>query len=139
MSVNKLFKSFSKNSKPHHRDYTFAEWEALPYEIKRDIWNNYWNPYKPEIGQSTRDVIIDEFKRTYPELAQTSLAIGYGYFGWGVGCVYILVPKSSIRVPQKFASIFVNKGYVSNRIDKETIQVNWRYGGTKSEFKLTAK
>jgi hypothetical protein len=137
MPLNKLFKSFSENSKPHHRDYTFTEWQALPYEIKRDIWKNYWNPYKPEIGQSTRDAIIDEFKRSYPELVKKSFAIGYDYFGWMVGCIYIVVPKSSIRVPQEFASIFVNKGYLYKRIDKETVQVNWRYGGTKSEFKLS--
>ena len=52
----------------HFRDYTFEEWKALSYEIKRDIWNHYWDPFHPNIGKATRKIIINEFKKAYPEI-----------------------------------------------------------------------
>ena len=103
--------------------------------MKREIWNHYWNPYQPEIGKSTRDAILENFKLCYPELVEK--ALGFGYFGWDVGCIYVVVPKSSTRVPQEFASIYVNKGVYYQRINVETILVNWRYGGSKAEFKIS--
>ena len=121
----------------HHRDYSFEEWNNLPLEVKRDIWNNYWNPYKPDIGKLTKDVIIEEFKRAYPQIAEKILGIGYGYFGWSVGCIYIIVSDSSLKVPKEFASIVVNKGTIEKQVDKETILVNWRYGGSHATFKLS--
>ena len=120
----------------YHKEYSFDEWEKLPFEIKRDIWNNYWNPYKPEVGHLTRNEIIAEFKRAYPEIREKAVAIGYGYFGWDVGCIYVVVPKSSIRIPKEFASIMINKATVVKYFDKETALVNWRYGGSKAIFKV---
>ena len=124
-----------KKSTPHFKEYSFDEWQRLPVEIKRDIWNQYWNPYQPDIGKSTREAILENFKLSYPELIEKSIGFGFDYFGWGVGCIYVVVPKSSIRVPQEFASIYVNKGVYYQRINEETILVNWRYGGSKAEFR----
>lgn len=138
MPLKKLFNSASKSSALSRKDFTFGEWETLSPKAKSDICNT-WSPYHPEIGELTRNAIINEFKRLYPELAKQSLEIGYAYFGWMVGCIYIIVPNSSIKVPKEFASLFVNKGYIYKRINKETILVNWRYGGTKAEFKLFKK
>ncbi len=123
-----------KKPSSHFKDYSFEEWQELPFEIKRDIWNNYWNPYKPEIGTATRNAILESFKQCYPELVEKALGFGFGYFGWYVGCIYIVVSKSSIRVPREFASIYVNKGVYSRRINEKTVLVNWRYGGSKDEF-----
>ncbi len=124
-----------KKSSWYFKDYSFEEWQKLPFEVKRDIWNHYWNPYKPEIGKATRDVILERFKQCYPKLIEKALGFGFDYFGWGVGCIYIVVPKPSIRVPREFASINVNKGVYYQRLDEETILVNWRYGGSKAKFK----
>src|SRR5215204_1310336 len=100
----------------HRKEYSFEEWNKLPFETKRDIWNHYWNPYNPKIGQQTRDAIIAEFKRIYSDVTDKAFAIGYGYFGWDVGCIYIVVPNSSIRVPREFASVMINKGTVEKRL-----------------------
>jgi hypothetical protein len=123
-----------KKPTPHFKDYTFEEWQKLPFETKRDIWNNYWNPYQPEIGKSTREAILERFKLNYPKLMEHVIDFGFEYFGWNVGCIYVIVPRSSIKVPQEFASIYVNKGVLHQRIDEETILVDWRYGGSKAEF-----
>jgi hypothetical protein len=138
MSLKKLIKSSLSTSKPLRIDYSFNQWQALSSDARRDVINS-WDPYHPEIGKSTRDAILEAFRLEYPELSKISLGIGYSYFGWMVGCIYIVVPKSSIKVPKEFASLYVNKGYVYKKIDKEVVLVNWRYGGTKSEFKLARK
>jgi hypothetical protein len=123
----------------YHREYSFEEWQNLPFEIKRDIWNNYWNPYEPEVGQLTRTAIIAEFKRVYTEIGEKAVAIGYGYFGWEVGCIYVVVRKSSIRIPKEFASVMVNKGIIVKYLEKETVLVNWKYGGSNATSKLNTK
>src|SRR5262245_21682914 len=120
-----------KSLASYHKEYSFEEWQNLPSEIKRDIWNNYWNPYKPEAGQLTRNAIIAEFKRAYPEISEKVVTIGYGYFGWEVGCIYVVVPKPSIRIPKEFASVMINKGIIIKYLEKETVLVNWKYGGSK--------
>jgi len=119
----------------HFRDYSFSEWQQLPYELKRDIWNHHWDKYDPQIGKPTKDAILTQFRVTYPKITEAALEIGFGYFGWDVGCIYVVVPDSSIRVPEHFASIFVNKGVIHQKIDDETFLVNWRYGGSKARFK----
>jgi hypothetical protein len=86
-----------KKPTPHFKDYTFEEWQKLPFETKRDIWNNYWNPYQPEIGKSTREAILERFKLNYPKLMEHVIDFGFEYFGWNVGCIYVIVPRSSIR------------------------------------------
>ena len=121
----------------YHKDYSFEEWNGLPFEIKRDISNHYWNPYNPKIGQLTREAIIAEFKGFYSDITDKAIAIGYGYFGWDVGCIYVILPSSSTRVPKEFTSVMINKGTVEKRLDKETLLVNWRYGGTRATFKLS--
>ncbi|MBT3313897.1 MAG: hypothetical protein HN390_04715 [Anaerolineae bacterium] len=120
----------------HHKDYSFAEWENLPFKTKRDIWNNYWNPYQPDKGKRTRDAILNEFKRQHLPLVQKAVVIDYGYFGWGVGGISVIMPESSIRVPTEFASVMINKGVIQEKIDEKTVMVNWRYGGSKATFTL---
>lgn len=138
MPLRKLAKLFSNTSKPPREDFTFEEWQSLSLDAKGAVFKT-WDPYHPEIGKATRDAILEAFKLQYSDLSKQSLAVGYNYFGWWVGCIYVIVPKSSIRVPQEFASIFVNKGFIRKRIDKETVLVNFRYGGTKYKFKLPVR
>ncbi len=38
----------------NNKDLSFTEWQNLSYSDKREIWNNYWNPYAPEIGLQTK-------------------------------------------------------------------------------------
>lgn len=128
-----------KKEPSHFRDYSFDEWENLPFEIKRDIWNNYWNPYKPEIGKITREALLDEFRRRYLSLAKKAVDIGYDYFGWNVGAIYVVVQESSMQVPKEFSSVMVNKGVVTKIIDEKNLQVNWRYGGSKTTYSIDSK
>ena len=121
----------------YQRDYTFKEWNDLPFDVKCDIWNQYWNPYKPEIGKSTRDAIVTEFRERHPALADLALDVGCGFFGHYVVCLFVIVTDGSIKVPRRFASMIVNKGVLRERIDDQTILVGWRdVGGSKCEYRL---
>lgn len=76
---------------------------------KRDIWNHYWNPYKPEIRASLKRDIVNNF------IKSTSIqALQYGIrsFGQEVYLLFIIVENSKVRVPKRFSDIFINKGVV---------------------------
>jgi len=119
-----------------HRDFSFEEWSELSFEDKREVWNHYWNPYEPEKGKSTRHAIINAFCKAYPEIVSSALEIGYGYFGWYVGSIYVII-DGSIKVPMNFADILINKGIIINKITKDTVHVKWRnVGGSDKNFKL---
>ena len=119
-----------------HRDFTFEEWSALSFEEKREVWNNYWNPYDQDKGRSTRRAIIDAFGKTHPDVVHSALEIGYGYFGWEVGCIYIIT-NGFIKIPKRFSDVLINKGTLISRISEDTVHVRWRNaGGSDRNFKL---
>lgn len=119
------------------RDFSFPEWCALSFEDKRTIWNHHWNPFEPEIGRPTREAIVNAFRTAHPATSKAARAIGFGYFGHYVGCLYVIVDGGKTSVPKKFADLIVNKGVVREKIDEETLLVDWRdVGGSKSKFKL---
>ncbi len=117
------------------RDYTFDEWDMLSSENKREIWNHYWQPYEPSIGKITRDAIIREFKNQHPNIAEKAIEIGYRYFGWYVGCIYVVVESANIRVPLEFSDVTINKGVVLDKKAGNTCVVKWRHCG-KSDHTL---
>ncbi|MDR3610642.1 MAG: hypothetical protein P4L27_08775 [Ignavibacteriaceae bacterium] len=136
----KLYKVYSfedrKSTDSHrdeklYKDYSLKEWSNLTFNQKRDIWNHYWNRYDNEKGFKTRQNIINAFKDAYPELNKLSIETGFGYFGWDVGMIYVILEDSSIRVPSKFSDISINKGKLISRVNSKEIIVSWkRYGGS---------
>jgi hypothetical protein len=122
---------------PLFRDYTFEDWQSLAFEAKREIWNHYWNPYEPQIGAATRSNIIEAFRRQFPELALHAHKIGFGYFGFDVGAIYIVVADAKLRVPTHFADLPVNKGVIERFLNQKTALVAWRdVGGNHNQVQL---
>ena len=109
------------------KDIGFNEWQNLSYSDKRDIWNHYWNPYHPEIGMSTKREIVENFIKS---TKINGLQFGLGTFGWGVYMLFVIVEKSSIRVPKNFSDLHVNKGIIKKWIDKNKVEVKFSDGGT---------
>lgn len=119
------------------KEYTFEEWSQLSTKTKIEIWNHYWDPFNPEAGFKTRKAIIEAFKSQYPKITGHAVEIGFGYFGWYVGMIYVIVNKPLIYVPHSFSDFNVNKGKVIKRIDERNIIVSWReYGGSNNKFEL---
>jgi hypothetical protein len=48
-------------------EYNFTDWINLSEDLKRDIQDHYWTPFEPEIGEKTRNLILDEFIRSIGE------------------------------------------------------------------------
>ena len=117
------------------REYTFSEWDSLQFEEKREIWNHYWNPYDQDKGQATRDAIVEEFCNQFPEIRKNAVSIGYGYFGFYVGCIFVVAPNSQ-RVPKHFSDVLINKGTIINTNSDGSYEVKWRdVGGSDKNYK----
>jgi hypothetical protein len=121
------------------KEYTFEEWSHLTFNQKRDIWNHFWNRYDNEKGIKTRQNIINAFKEAYPELNKLSIEIGFGYFGWDVGMIYVILEGSLIRVPSKFSDIHINKGKIKSKVNSKEIIVSWKRHGGSGNFHLDSK
>jgi len=117
------------------RDLTFDEWNTLPFETKREIWNHYWNPCEPEIGRKTKKEIIERFSN---DLKIDFEQIGIGSFGFGVYMLFVIVKDSKTRVSKKFSDIPVNKGVIQGGSNNQKVIVKFDYGGTM-EIDLTEK
>jgi hypothetical protein len=121
--------------KLNKKDFLFSEWQRLSYSEKREIWNHYWNPYKPLIGYDTKKDIV----RNFIEISNIDgLQFGLRCFGWEVYEIYVVVENSKIRVPKKFADLPVNKGLLINKINDSFATVKFDYGGTL-DIDLTEK
>jgi len=124
------------NKEVLHRDFTYEEWCQLSFEEKREVWNHYWSPYEPDKGRTTRRAIMDAFCEAYPEITGSALETGYGYFGWYVGCIYVIT-DGKIKVPKHFSDVLVNKGTIITNITKDIVHVRWRdVGGSDKNFQL---
>ncbi len=110
-----------------NKDIGFNKWQKLSLAEKREIWNNYWNPYEPEIGLNTKREIVDNFINS---TQINGIQFGIGNFGWGVYMLFVIVENSKIKVPSNFSDLPVNKGTVKKWIDKNKIEVKFNYGGT---------
>lgn len=108
-------------------DINFLKWESLPFSKKQDISNHYWNPYKPEVGASLKQDIVNSFIKS---TSIDALQYGIGSFGWEVYLLFVIVENPKIRVPRKFSDISINKGVVKEWIDKNHARVKFNYGGT---------
>lgn len=108
------------------RGFIFSEWEKLTPDEKEYIINNYWNPYEPQIGISTKYEIINSFIKS---IHINSLQYGIRSFGWGVYLLFVIVENSKIRIPKRYSGISVNKGIVKDWIDEKYIKVKFDYGG----------
>ncbi len=121
------------------KEYTFEEWNKLSFENKRVIWNHYGNPWEVEKGIKTRQNILQSFKTFYPDISKQAIEIGYGYFGWEEGMIYVIIDKPSQRIPKNFADISINKGILISRINSKEIIFSWRdSGGSNAKFKLNS-
>lgn len=108
-------------------DINFLKWESLPFSKKQDISNHYWNPYKPEVGASLKQDIVNSFIKS---TSIDALQYGIGSFGWEVYLLFVIVENPKTRVPRKFSDISINKGVVKEWIDKNHARVKFNYGGT---------
>lgn len=106
-------------------DYKFEDWETLPLDKKREVWNHYWNPYEPNIGFLTKKEIVDNFIKS---IKIEALQYGIGSFGFGTYMLFIILGDSKIQVPKEFAGLPVNKGVVISKVDN-VAQVKFKYGG----------
>jgi hypothetical protein len=122
-----LVTNMKKHIKTITRELTFAEWYNLSIESKRDIWNHYWNPYEPEIGKKTKQVIVEQFAN---DLNTDFEQIGIGSFGWSVYMLYVVVKDSKTRIPKEFSDLPVNKGVIIEHLDNCKAKVKFGYGGT---------
>lgn len=115
------------NSKTNiQRELTFDEWNELSHESKREIWNHYWNPHKPEIGKRTKQNIVEQFAK---DLNIEFEQIGIGSFGWTAYMLFVIVKKSKTRIPKGYSDIPVNKGVIVEYIDDNKAKVKFGYGG----------
>jgi len=116
-------------------DYNWKEFEKLNETEKRNIFNHIWDPYNPEIGYKTKLIIVEKFIECSNIPA---IQFGIKSFGWNVYMIYVIVDNSKIRVPKNFASLPVNKGIISRKIDTEKSIVKFNYGG-EMEVSLNEK
>jgi hypothetical protein len=114
--------------KQYYKEYNFIDWTNLSADIRRDIQNNYWTPFEPNIGENTRKLILDEFIRS---IGDEFYLCEFEYFShYLIGIKYI--PKVSRRkVPNNFQGIIINKGTIVEQIGNNIIKVNWRHSGTE--------
>jgi len=114
--------------KPHYKEYNFADWINLPENIRRDIINNYWTPFEPEIGEKKRDLILNEFIKT---IGNDYYLCEFGYFAHYVIGIKYIPNDSRKKVPNDFHGTIINKGKIIERIGNDKIKVNWRHSGTE--------
>ena len=117
-----------------NRNFTYEEWEALPLEEKRGIWNHVWNPFEREIGKETQENLVRAFEEKNKRIKESSLNIGFGWFGHYVACIYVLVADSRVRVPKHFSGLPVNKGVIKEKISDKEFIVDWSIGGANCKF-----
>jgi len=110
------------------KDITFSEWESLSATEKLYIINNYWTPYKCQIGAFTKREIVYNFIKS---TAVSGIQYGIRSFGWEVYLLFVIVENSGIRVPKEFSNISVNKGVIIEWIDNKHAKVKFGYGGTE--------
>jgi hypothetical protein len=112
--------------KSYYKEYSFDEWASLSEDIRRDIINNFWTPFDPNIGKETRSLILEELKK---RIDSNYFFCEFGYFShYIIGIKYIPVDTTK-KVPKDFFGILINKGNIVDRIGQDEIKVRWRYSG----------
>ncbi|RAR48052.1 hypothetical protein [Flavobacterium lacus] len=112
--------------KQYYKEYNFIDWTNLYVDIRRDIQNNCWTPFEPNIGENTRKLILDEFIRS---IGDEFYVCEFGYFShYVIGIKYI--PKDSKKkIPNDFHGIIINKGKIIEQMGNDIIKVGWRHSG----------
>jgi hypothetical protein len=119
----------------NEKHYSFHEWKNLDSEAKGKIINQ-WDPYKNDTNHVTQNNIVNGFLKQYSNNSSDFLTVGFGFFGWHVPCIYVIVNDSKIRLPQNFAGLFLNKGTVQNELGDNKFVIKWRYGGSKNLIEI---
>jgi hypothetical protein len=114
--------------KPYYKEYNFTDWINLSEDLKRDIQNHYWTPFEPEIGEKTRNLILDEFIRS---IGEGFYLCEFGYFAHYVIGINYIPNDSRKKVLNDFYGIIINKGKIIERACNDKIKVKWRYSGTE--------
>lgn len=115
--------------------YTFDEWMKLDSKSRRLIINE-WNPYQNDRKHETQSNLVAGFKDQYSSISSNFLAAGFGFFGWQVPCIYVVVSDSKIRLPQIFDGFLLNKGIIKEEIGDHKFVIKWRYGSSKSLIEI---
>jgi hypothetical protein len=115
----------------NEKHYSFHEWNNLDPEAKGKIINQ-WDPYRNDPNHLTQNNIIDGFKKQYSNISSNFLTLGFGFFGWLVPCIYVIVDNPKIKLPQHFAGLVLNKGTIQKELGDNKFVIKWRYGGSKN-------
>ena len=114
------------------REYNFEEWLLLSEDDKRKIINDYWNPFKPEIGQKTREKIIQNFKE---KISDKIDYCEFRYFGFYASALFVIPNNSKTRIPTSFAGLTINKGKIKEKLEDDLWKIKWTHSGTE-ELKI---
>ena len=114
---------------PEHREYTFDEWMNLTFKEQREIVNNYWNPYNPELGKLTRDEIIKAFRKS----VNTELEFcEFKYFGFYADAIFVIPKEAETKLPTTFAGLTVNRGEKIEQTEDGEWKIKWEHSGTET-------
>jgi hypothetical protein len=71
--------------KPHYKEYNFTDWINLSEDLKR--YSGSLDSFEPEIGEKTRNLILDKFIRS---IGEGFYLCEFGYFAhYVIGINYI--------------------------------------------------
>lgn len=118
--------NFKKVNNEAYKELSFEEWNKLPFECKREIWNHHWSSYDSDLGKKTKNAIVqafaDSLKIDYEQ-------IGLNCFSQYVYMLFVIVENPKTRVPKKFADLIINKGVIMDRVEDGFARVKFKYGG----------
>ena len=107
-----------------YKDYSFQEWVELSFDEQRDIVNNYWNPFKPEIGAETKNNLLNAFKDS---INDDLIYYQIRYFGFYTDAIFVIPKNPNTRLPSSFHGLTINKGKIIEKINNEQYRVNWKH------------
>jgi hypothetical protein len=118
-----------------NKNYSFTEWINLDSNQRQKLIHN-WNPYEKDANEKIQNAIVIGFKNEFRNYIDDFLIVGFGFFGWNVPCIYVIVKNSKIKLPQHFAGLSVNKGIIQEVLEDNKFVIKWRYGGSKNLMEI---
>jgi len=107
-----------------YRDYTFEEWRTLSTDEQWRVCVHFWNLFPPAQGRTTRNAIIRAFLSLHPEL-KCADAVGFGWRGHLVECIFVVLEDPAIPVPAMFCNFPVTRGLLHSKLVGEEWVVDW--------------